>query len=504
MLTSVQLFLQLCFVIISTLIVKDLESIMQNSDELGKENSTQKDIQTSEETLKVRLNGDHILMVSKEKLLEKSHYFKSITKSCFSDYKSEFTEVSIPVRIDIFKQVIDYVSTDVINFEKDNIFEIFQISDYLQIECLRKMCLDHFIYNLNRKTVDRQLSLMENNQLFCKDLKELALKFKESGSPSFSGFYMIERSGDKNSLKLIVNDGSEHVINFQYNFQGILLHYFSNSIIIQTFDMYPYFLNLVTGKFFDIEVKLSWSIICSDNKNLYVVTPIEDDKHMFDLSVLGNQIGDEVLKVCKEKKFTFSDPKQAKKYKFYYLFSICDEGKLYLFYRQTNKSSYVDILDCLQHIHMLTISIETLTIVGNKMLTESLRFGTGGDLTQKESIRLLKTRGMFSKLFFLKKSHKLFIKIRSYDDVVLVFDVKSQYFYFAEDVIPNTTKHNRYFKYFTVDKNDVVYGLRYNMIRLSRTKEIRAFHCMNDKLVDAGIKLTFSNKNSLVMSICIV
>ena len=109
MLTSVQLFLQLCFVIISTLIVKDLESIMQNSDELGKENSTQKDIQTSEETLKVRLNGDHILMVSKEKLLEKSHYFTMITKSCFADHKFQVTEVSISSKLRIFQKGNYYV-----------------------------------------------------------------------------------------------------------------------------------------------------------------------------------------------------------------------------------------------------------------------------------------------------------------------------------------------------------------------------------------------------------
>ena len=49
--------------------------------------STQKDMQINEETLKFLLNKDHVLAVNKQKLLEKSPYFKLITKSCFADYK---------------------------------------------------------------------------------------------------------------------------------------------------------------------------------------------------------------------------------------------------------------------------------------------------------------------------------------------------------------------------------------------------------------------------------
>ena len=142
---------------------------MQNSCVSEKENNskndniyTQKDIQTTEdETLKVRLNKDHVLVVNKKKLLEKSHYFKSITNICFADHKSEFTEVTILVSFDSFKKVIDYVMTDVININNDTVFEVYQISDYLQIGVLGKMCLDHFIYSLNIKTLDHQINLME-------------------------------------------------------------------------------------------------------------------------------------------------------------------------------------------------------------------------------------------------------------------------------------------------------------------------------------------------------
>ena len=52
----------------------------------------QKDSQnTEDETLKARLNKKNFLVVNNEKLLEKSHYFKSITKLSFADHESEFT-----------------------------------------------------------------------------------------------------------------------------------------------------------------------------------------------------------------------------------------------------------------------------------------------------------------------------------------------------------------------------------------------------------------------------
>ena len=177
--------------------------------------TTQQDIQTTEcETLKVRLNKDHVLMVNKEKLLEKSHYFKSITKSCFADSNSEFTEVSIPVSFQIFKKVMYYVITDVINICNDSVFEIFQISDYLQIQCLQKMCLNHFIYNLNIKTLDDQLSLMEKYPMLCKDFKEVGLKFKESGRSSVKGLYFLGWNQTLRSLRLRIGE-HDYVIEFE-------------------------------------------------------------------------------------------------------------------------------------------------------------------------------------------------------------------------------------------------------------------------------------------------
>ena len=154
---------------------------------------------------------------------------------------------------------------------------------------------------------------------------------------------------------------------------------------------------------------------------------------------------------------------------------------------------------------MITVCIDTLAIIGNQMLTESLRFGTGGNLTQKESLKKHKTHGFFNKLFFLKKSHKLFLRICLFSEIVLVFDVKSQYFYFAEDAIPiSKSEIGRLVKFFTVDKNDLVYGLICVINANDKTSEVRTFHCINDRLVDAGMKLTVPKNSYCIKSICIV
>ena len=72
--------------------------------------TTQQDIQTTEcETLKVRLNKDHVLVVNKQKLLEKPHYFTMITKSYFADHTFEVTEVSISSKLRIFQKGNYYV-----------------------------------------------------------------------------------------------------------------------------------------------------------------------------------------------------------------------------------------------------------------------------------------------------------------------------------------------------------------------------------------------------------
>ena len=104
---------------------------MNNSHVLRIDNSitTEKCIQANDNNyLKVRLNKNQVFRVKKAKLLKKLLYFRLITKSCFADHKSGFTEVTIPINYKIFKKVIDWIITDHIYIADDDVFEIYKVS----------------------------------------------------------------------------------------------------------------------------------------------------------------------------------------------------------------------------------------------------------------------------------------------------------------------------------------------------------------------------------------
>ena len=73
-------------------------------------------------------------MVNKKKLFQKLNYFKSIKKACVVDHKSDFSEVTIPVNIELFKKIIDCVTTDQIDIIDNEIFKRYEIFKYLIVE----------------------------------------------------------------------------------------------------------------------------------------------------------------------------------------------------------------------------------------------------------------------------------------------------------------------------------------------------------------------------------
>ena len=493
-----------------------------------KNTTTQKDVQTEDETLLVRLNKDHVLAVNKEKLLEKSQYFKLITKSCFTDHKSEFIEVCVPVGIDVFKKVmIDYIMTDIISIKNKTVFEIFLVSDYLQIVCLSKLCWDHFVYNLNKKTLNGQINQLKNYPLLKDNFMEVALEFQKGERPSVQGLYMFKHNKyGYHFLQISDKEGFSVKFN-KYTYRDYcLLLYFNNSIIMQGYDMSPVLLqfDLLSTDLVTIDLEYSHqSSVCSNNKNLFVVTPKKDE---FTISILGKINYNTVLKVFETKTLClFNENKPGvEKRNIHIIFSFYDDGKLYFFY-MFYKYIYGsrNIIDYLQNVHMVTIHIESMTVISNEEVINKLRYNTGGALTQKENIRKSYAKGiMFDKMFFFKKAHKVVIKIEKHDKLVLVFDVKNEYFYFVEDMIPYSTIENDNYRIdyddikYTVDKDDKVYMYSHDETNSSVTQysftqkcELRTFRfkSLEDRLVETGNALKrnyVDNDLPCVKAICSV
>ena len=467
--------------------------------------TSQKEIKTSHETLKLRLNNKNIFLVNKAKLLEKSHYFRAITKHCFADHKSVFTEVNIPVSIESFNKVLNYITNDTIDISSNTIFEISKLVDYLQIEGLNKtMFLDHFVFSLNSKTLDHQLFLMEKYPLFCQEFKEIAMKFKESGRYSFSGLYLTEYSGDDHYFKFRADDGYVQEIAYVKNAsKSISLLYVEKSIIIHLKGERPLVqqYNLINGDLTTVEIELkSGSTVCSDDKHLFVTSAVEDEKSVkLTLTTLLKKDDYQIFKFSQSK--TFDLPRSVRLspqfFRFlrettcYMFFSICEEGKIYLFFRSSFQRKPNKRLSA---IKIFTICIKTMTLVNCQKLTHILR--------DDSIFRRLKITGRienyycFEKLFFIKKAQKLFIKIKFDDNLFLVFDVKNQYCYFVENPIPEiktpyfptSTYAGVLLSRYTVDKDDFVYRYRYDT---TKVLEIRRFVYTNNTFVDAGLKHEF-------------
>ena len=148
-----------------------------------------------------------------------------------------------------------------------------------------------------------------------------------------------------------------------------------------------------------------------------------------------------------------------------------------------------------------------MTIISNQKLTECITYGTGGVMTQKESIKNMNLMlKHFKELFFLKKAHKFVIEIDNH--LVLVCDVKNNFFYFVEDMIPYSKNYVDINVKYTVDNDDLVFMHTSENINFGITNknQIRTFQYYNDKLVDAGTKWkeSLNRMDKPVGSICIV
>ena len=138
--------------------------------------------------------------VNRRELLEKSAYFRAILKPCFRDHRSDLIELHIPGSYEVFKKVMQFINTGVITLDIETVFGTCHLALYLQIDCLPRLCLDHFTCNLNRNTVEKQLQVMDEFYLD-EEFKERALLFKGSGRASFSGLYFLQRNHLNEHLK---------------------------------------------------------------------------------------------------------------------------------------------------------------------------------------------------------------------------------------------------------------------------------------------------------------
>ena len=399
-------------------------------------------------TLKVCFNKNKVVDVDREKMLKLSDYFTSITKTCYRDHKSNVVEVNFHSSFDTFKQVMDFVDTGNINLDDKSVYDICELGQYLQIDSLQKPCLDYFTYNLNSITVETQLNLLQNHYFLDGEFTERALKFKESGRPSFSGLYFLERcdlfSNSVVSLNVVSSDFSHvhKISDIEFHGQGRFceVEYFNNSIIFvcKSFEsQYLYQYDLTIGIMNKISLKLKDRVnVCCNNKNFFTVnvTKNEKSKNFISLSVYGKLGKTQKLSLSKKITFdpSFEDVEDAEIFthaNLRLLFIHCNDNRVYVFYCGDEETTDVR----LDKMLLMTICLKTFSTIKlewvKNLITNYCKLLTESPLVNHLSF--------CKKMFWLKDEQKLFIRMNLYNTKSLVFDTKKHAFYFNTNINPH-------------------------------------------------------------------
>ena len=454
-------------------------------------------------------NKECIAEVNWHELLKHSLYFQCISKPCFNDHKSEFVKVNIPASSETFKKVIEFVKTGEVIIQPESVFEMGHLAMYLQIASLQQWCLDQFTYNLNRKCIKSQLNMLSKYSFLDDKFKERALVFKNSGRQTFSGLYFLQRKiGRTDYLKVFCKESnSVHLVSEVIAKCNSPLHYFNNMLCkIETGfsrkGLYLFQFHILSGNRHNLLLSkekinpLSYLpvIACSD-KNLFVISEVQNvaTKSSLSLSVFQQNNSSEDLELFKMETYK---PLLLLKQKNFQKFKLCFahiyQGNIYIFYSAVVNSHSVFNFNTFENLYLLTICVETLSMVNNQQLSD-FNINLGEEINIKEF-----QMENFEKIFFIEKTHKLYIRINpgctgNYNPwvKVLVFDLKDKYFYFHENFLPATTP--AYFNYelnFTTSQDGTVYGVRkcrYGKHFNKMFTELRAFEFQNENLVETGL-----------------
>ena len=235
-------------------------------------------------------DNDVVIKVNKQKLFEKSAYFRALFKTCYKDHQSDLMKVIIPVSCEVFKIVMEFINTDTITLDVKTLtllllmFETYHLALYLQIDILSEFCLDHFTYNLNQNTLESQLHIMKDELYLEKEFIKRANMFKVSERQFFTGFYILQDKKEEEKelgsyLKVFSKDfKSLHVLSELKHDNIYTLQYFDFMLWFIVRDGIKWYLsqyNLLSGNILK-NVKCYYGynkpIICFNSKNLFVIS----------------------------------------------------------------------------------------------------------------------------------------------------------------------------------------------------------------------------------------
>ena len=349
-----------------------------------------------EANVKLLFNKVYAVNVNKRKLIKKSLYFRAFLNAFRKNHLSRFFEVNFETSRNVFKRVARYIEKGSLHFSKNDIFQVYELAFYLGIAGLQQLCLDHFAFNLTSGNVENRLKSLRKHQLSGNDFEKVALQFEKSGLPSLSGLYFLatekRKFRSRHLMMYCTKTNSVHDIKVDIpekeryeleRFSSVLAISYPEKHLENESSLLLY--DIVSGKVDQVstvrDVGVSTNrndsnqtIICSSSARLFVISVAENYKiaSRFSLSIYEKSNGKVELSGNK----SFYQPFKGKLPVFgkvYLLFAHYAMDKVFIFYCEDKcKSESYKQIDIKNELYMVTVCVETLSVVKNeKVLIEN-------------------------------------------------------------------------------------------------------------------------------------
>ena len=402
-------------------------------------------------SVKVLLNGHSIFTANKQKLTEKSSYFRTMLSPHFIDHKYDFAEVNFNTSVSTFKQVIEFLNTGSTRMDFFNLFEIYKLSLYLQIEELLKLCYDYFVENLKPKYLEAYGDFLENSQLHDSLLGDTFKSFKESNRPSIPGFYILNTHKNKCYINMLSEDLKKvyeipnAVVEHESRVETVQLEQLGNKLLFCVTSKNPQSVSslhqydVITSKIKDItSIKNGQTVICSNKSNFFTASVVEDglNKSLISLTVYGVKNRKDVMSSHITKNFTpfFYKTKNSTSevLKPNLLFCHSANGQVHVFYYAGEPAC--DVL-YLNRVYLMTICQKSMSVVKADKLTNMIA------QPKNSTVAVDVKQRRFKKMFADNQQGKVFIVLNELQDTMLVFDCCPYFkhpFYFSTKQMPYT------------------------------------------------------------------
>ena len=395
--------------------------------------------------------------------------------------------------------------------KNNNIFDTFELAVYLQMDNLKKWCLDQFTYSLTRDNVQTKFNQLKQLKSPVEEFEQRASIFVENISCGLYVMRVVPRLRDRSYLKKFseeTNSFSDVCCYYHHKSVQLDLHYLDNTLVIcpsiksdvsteSNIIMY----DVITGK--TKETKLSFEghvVNCSSEKKIFVISIAKENpqKEVFSIETFDITSYNEYHSIKKKIGYSLIEA-----YRFsHFHFAQYSEDKIYVFYKTTSiEHSRYNIN------YMLIVCAKTMTILNNVNLANFNPL-FGEEITKDVSFRMQIGNNDLYRLFYHKNENKLFIELEKLENKLefyLVFDIKNQLLYKKENILGIksdfvapyydtniSVNGDNFYGYITIhtstdDENPDV-NVSYRDIRAIIREEIRSFNYENETLVETGMK----------------